>query len=110
MRHALRYERADGIAILPMIFWSQTDNGWAVNLDGTDAALRFTLPRIEIRSTPRGWTCTCHLGNGASYLVPLRDRPTVAEAMRAGIEGSLPAVGVEYGRDLRALLEAPRRC
>ncbi len=92
-----------------MIFWSQTENGWAVNLDGTNAALQFTLPRIEIRSSPRGWACTCHLGNGTSFLVPLRGAPTVAEAMRVGIEGSLPAVGEEYQRELRALLEAPRR-
>ncbi|HET6439253.1 MAG TPA: hypothetical protein VFG59_14385 [Anaeromyxobacter sp.] len=92
-----------------MIFWSQTESGWAVNLDGTNAALQFTLPRIEIRSTPRGWACTCHLGNGTSCLVPLRNAPTVAEAMRAGIEGSLPALGEEHQQELRALLEVPRR-
>jgi len=92
-----------------MIFWSQTESGWAVNLDGTNAALQFTLPRIEIRSSPRGWSCACHLSNGTSFLVPLHDAPTAAEAMRAGIEGSLPAVGVEYERELLALLEAPGR-
>ncbi len=92
-----------------MIFWSQTENGWAVNLDGTNAALQFTLPRIEIRSGPHGWTCTCHLVDGTSCLVPLQHAPTVSEAMRAGIEASLPVVGEEYQRELRALLEAPRR-
>ncbi len=91
-----------------MIFWSRIEDGWAVNLDGTNAALQFTLPRIEIRSSPRGWACTCHLGNGTSRLVPLQHAPTVAEAMRAAIEGSLRVVGGEYQRELRALLEAPR--
>ena len=87
-----------------MIFWSRTDDGWAVNLDGTDAALTFTLPRIEIRSSPRGWACACHLDNGTSRLVPLGYPATTAAAMRAGIEGSLVAVGAQYEPELRSLL------
>lgn len=90
-----------------MIFWSQTESGWAVNLDGTNAGLQFTLPRIEIRSSPRGWTCACHLDNGMSRLVPIGAVDTAAAAMRAGIEGSLVAVGAEFEPELRALLEAP---
>lgn len=89
------------------ITWRQTEHGWAVNLDGTDAGQRFTLPRIEIRSSPRGWVCACHLSNGTSRLVPLRDAPSTAEAMRAGIEACLASVGVEYEPELRELLEAP---
>jgi hypothetical protein len=92
-----------------MIFWSQTDDGWAVNLDGTNAGLQFTLPRIEIRSSSRGWFCACHLANGTSRLVPLQDAPSVTEAMRAGIEACLPAVGAEYHLALRELLAAAIR-
>jgi hypothetical protein len=44
--------------------WSQTADGWAVNLDGTDAALVFALPRVELHSSPRGWRSTCHLADG----------------------------------------------
>jgi hypothetical protein len=87
-----------------MLFWSQTESGWAVNLDGTNAALAFTLPRIEIRSTPRGWACACHLANGTSRLVPVGGLATAMAAMRAGIEGSLDAVGEPYAAELRALL------
>jgi hypothetical protein len=88
-----------------MMNWDRTENGWAVNLDGTDAALTFTLPRIEVRSSPRGWACVCHLENGTSRLVPLGDSTSAAAAMRAGMEGSLTAVvGTQYEPELRALL------
>jgi hypothetical protein len=93
-----------------MIFWSQTEDGWAVNLDGTNAALQFTLPRIEIRSGPRGWTCACHLDDGTSHLVPLGRPANAAAAMRAGAEGSLAAVGAraqQYETGLRELLGTP---
>ena len=90
-----------------MIFWSRIEDGWAVNLDGTDAASRFALPRVELRSSPRGWVCACRLPDGTSRLVPL-GRPTgVAEAMRLAIEGSLGAIGGQYEPDLRALLDTP---
>jgi hypothetical protein len=91
-----------------MMRWSRTENGWAVNLDGTDAAMTFRLPRIELRSSPHGWACVCHLDNGTSRLVPLGDSASAAAAKRAGIEGSLTAVvGTQYEPELRALLQAP---
>lgn len=88
-----------------MIFWSRIENGWAVNLDGTNAATEFTLPRIEIRSSTHGWTCACHLGNGMSRLVPLGNPSSAAAAMRAGMEASLDSVGAEFEPGIRALLE-----
>jgi hypothetical protein len=88
--------------------WKRTANGWAVNLDGTNAALTFTLPRIELRSSPHGWACVCHLENGTSRLVPLGHSTSTDAAKRAGIEGSLTAVvGTQYEEELRALLHAP---
>jgi len=47
-----------------MIAWSRIRDGWAVNLDGTDAALVFSLPRIEVRSSPRGWQTECFHEDG----------------------------------------------
>lgn len=76
-----------------------------MNLDGTNAALEFTLPRIEIRSSARGWACACHLANGTSRRVPLGNPPTAAAAMRAGMVASLSAVGAEYEAELRALID-----
>lgn len=88
----------------PMSRWSQTPDGWAVNLDGTNAALAFTLPRIELHSGPRGWACVCHLQNGISRLVPLAPSTTAAAAMRAGVEGSRSALEARYERELCTLL------
>jgi hypothetical protein len=91
-----------------MMYWMRTENGWAVNLDGTNAALTFTLPRIELHSGPHGWACVFHLENGTSRLVPLGNSASAAVAKRAGIEGSLAAVvGTKYEPELRALLQAP---
>jgi hypothetical protein len=89
--------------------WMRTEHGWALNLDGTDAAKGFSLPRIELHTSPRGWTCVCHLGDGTSRLVPMAKVTTAAAAMQAGIEGSLLAVGSQYEPQLRALLAAPAR-
>lgn len=90
-----------------MIFWSRTEQGWAVNLDGTDAARGFALPRVELRSSPRGWVCACHLPDGTSRLVPLGRPPGLAEAMRSALQGSLVAFGGEDEAHVRALIDAP---
>ena len=90
-----------------MLFWSRTEFGWAMNLDGTDAASGFALPRVELRSSPRGWVCAYHLPDGMSRLVPLGRPAGAAAAMRLAIEGSLGAFGGEHEADLRALLDAP---
>ncbi len=90
-----------------MVFWSRTQDGWAVNLDGTDAANRFSLPRVELRTSERGWVCACYLLDGTSRLVPLGRPAGLAEAMRLAIQGSLGAIGGEHEPDLRALLDAP---
>lgn len=86
------------------VTWCRTRDGWAVNLDGTSAALVFALPRIELRASPRGWDCACHLANGTSLRVPIGHTPTIAAAMQAAGEGSVEALGPEYERELRALL------
>jgi hypothetical protein len=90
-----------------MVFWARTKKGWAVNLDGTDAALVFALPRIELRASPRGWSCVCHLVDRTSLLVPIGRAVASAEAMRLAIEGSLPALGPDLEAALRALLATP---
>jgi hypothetical protein len=87
-----------------MIAWMRTEDGWAVNLDGTDAALTFSLPRIELHTSPRGWSCTCHLANGTTRTVALGPASSVAAAMRLGVEDGLVALGPRYAPDLRALL------
>jgi len=89
-----------------MLFWGRTEYGWAVNLDGTDAASGFALPRVELRSSPRGWLCACHLPDGMSRTVTLGYPAGVGEAMRLAIEGSLGAFRGQHAAGLRALLAA----
>lgn len=84
--------------------WNRTLDGWAVNLDGTNAALRFALPRIELHSGSRGWTCVCRTADGTSRTVTVGASSSAAEAKRAGVEEALLALGIDYEAQLRALL------
>jgi len=47
-----------------VISWARTKEGWALNLDGTNGSLVFSLPRLEVRSSPRGWLSECLLPDG----------------------------------------------
>lgn len=87
-----------------VISWCRTADGWAVNLDGTNAAEGFSLPRLELHSGPRGWTCVCHRPDGMSLDLQLAGATTAPEAKRAAAEGALRAVGAEHEPELRALL------
>jgi hypothetical protein len=84
--------------------WVRTADGWAVNLDGSDAAATFALPRVELHSGPRGWTGVCHLEGGSSRPLPVDGAASLAEAKRAAIEGASRAVGDRWEGALRALL------
>jgi hypothetical protein len=90
---------------VPVPAWKKARDGWAVNLDGTNPTIALTLPRIELRFGPRGWACVCHLEDGTALLVPLAPSSTAAAARRAGVEGSMPALGTRYELELRTLLE-----
>lgn len=48
-----------------MTHWFRIAGGWAANLDGTDASLAFTLPHVEVRSSPAGWTSECFFADGS---------------------------------------------
>lgn len=90
-----------------MISWSRTPDGWAVNLDGTDASTTFSLPRIELHSGSSGWTCLCHRQNGRTVKLPLGAGTSAAGARHAAAEAML-ALGTSYEAPLRALLERSR--
>ena len=62
-----------------MSAWAKVEGGWAVNLDGSDAAATFSLPRLEIRGSAQGWRSVCRLADG-----------TVSER-RGDLADSLPA-------------------
>jgi hypothetical protein len=90
-----------------MISWCKTPDGWAVNLDGTNASAEFRLPRIELHSGPSGWTGVCHRQNGTSLKLPLGVAANVEAAKRAAAEATL-ALGTDYDAQLLALLTGAR--
>ncbi len=92
-----------------MSAWARTADGWALNLDGSDAAVVFSLPRIEVRSSAQGWRCLCLLPDGT-----LRERAgsstdTVLGAKAAALEQAGRMLGPAHASALAALLEATAR-
>jgi len=86
-----------------MVAWCKTEDGWAVNLDGTNAAAEFRLPRIELHSGPQRWQCVCHRENGRSVTLPLGSVGTAAAAKQVAVEAML-ALETKYDAALLALL------
>jgi hypothetical protein len=52
--------------------WARIADGWAVNLDGSDAAAGVSFPRLELRSGVGGWECACLLPDGTALRVAAR--------------------------------------
>ncbi len=75
-----------------------------MNLDGTDAAREYTLPRLELHSGPHGWTCECHLPDGTMRPLAIGAPDGLAAAKRAAIEAALGVLGASYEPALRPLL------
>lgn len=86
-----------------MASWARTPDGWAVNLDGSDGAERFSLPRLELHSGPRGWTCVCHLEGGNSQALAIGAASTASQAKREAVEHARAALGERYEPLLRSL-------
>jgi hypothetical protein len=87
-----------------MTAWARISDGWALNLDGTDAARSFSLPRLELHSGAGGWTCAFHLPDGTSRVVSIGSVPTAVAAKRVAVEEALRALGPPWDATLRALL------
>ena len=87
-----------------MAAWTRTPDGWAVNLDGSDAAAGFSLPRLELHSGPHGWTGVCHLEGGTTKAVSIGHAGSAAEARRTAVEAALEVLGERWQPALRALL------
>lgn len=87
-----------------MLAWRRTADGWALNLDGTDAAREFTLPRVELHAGPQGWTGVCHLENGTSRQLSVGRSASARAAMRAALREALLVLGPGYESAVRPLL------
>ena len=92
---------AKGIA---MAGWARTADGWALNVDGTDAAAQFSLPRLELHSSAHGWQGLCLSAHGSSHATR-GVAASIAAAQRMTIEEARGLLGAEYARVLEELLE-----
>jgi hypothetical protein len=87
-----------------MLAWVRTSDGWALNLDGSDAAQSFSLPRLELHSGSGGWTCAFHLPDGTTRVVTIGSVPTAVAAKRAAVEEALRTLAPPWDAPLRSLL------
>lgn len=89
--------------ILEMIEWARIGDGWAFNLDRTDAAKTFSFPRLEIHRSPLGWRCLCLLLDGTSHQVRGLVGSTTT-AKRAAVDQARGVLGPPYAGVLDELL------
>ena len=67
-----------------------------MNLDGSNGALAFSLPRVELRSSPRGWRGLCFLADGT------------CREWDCGSVDSLAAAKAQAADQAQRLIGAPR--
>src|SRR5574342_999377 len=84
--------------------WARTRDGWALNLDGSDAAAGFSLPRLELHASPAGWQCVCHLPDGTSLRPPQARADPISSAKSAALREARSVLGSSYAGVLDALL------
>lgn len=78
--------------------WARTTEGWALNLDGSDAGAGFSLPRLEVRSSSRGWQSLWFSQDGSRRERPPGSTDSLVAAQAAalelaGLSAAPPAVG-----------------
>lgn len=86
-----------------MTAWARTADGWALNLDGSDAGAGFSLPRLELHSSARGWQGVCLLPGGGTHDT-VGPTGSAAAAKRATLEEARAVLGAEYARVVDELL------
>lgn len=82
--------------------WGRLEDGFAANLDGSDAAAGVSFPRLELRSGVGGWQCACLLPDGTTMQVQVRAGSRL-EAQRALVERARAVLGAEWAAALDAL-------
>jgi hypothetical protein len=83
--------------------WARTTDGWALNVDGSDAAQAFSLPRLELRSSSRGWRSLCFLADGQQQEQPGGAESTLMAAKAAAVTQAARLLGPAYASALLAI-------
>jgi hypothetical protein len=76
--------------------WARTTDGWAMNLDGSDGAQVFSLPRLELRSSSKGWRSLCFLADGSQREVAGGTADTLMAAKAAAVDQARGLLGLEH--------------
>jgi hypothetical protein len=91
-----------------MTGWTKVTGGWALNLDGSDAASVFSLPRLEAQASPRGWLSRCLLEDGSRRERPAAASDSVWTARSAAVALAGQVLGPAHAAALAALRDADR--
>jgi len=83
--------------------WARTADGWAANLDGSDAATVFSLPRLELRASTLGWRNVCLLADGTLRETLNRSVGSVVAAKASALEQAGRMLGPEHAAALQLL-------
>jgi hypothetical protein len=83
--------------------WCRTTEGWALNVDGTDGALVFSLPRLELRSSSRGWRSLCFLQDGSQREIAAGGADSLMAAKAAAVEQARGILGPAHAAALLAV-------
>jgi hypothetical protein len=86
-----------------MSAWARTTDGWALNLDGSNAAHVFTLPRLELRSSAKGWRSLCFLEDGTQRERAGGSADSLMAAKAEAVEQAGPMLGPAHAAALLAL-------
>lgn len=86
-----------------MTAWARTTDGWALNVDGSNAAMVFTLPRLELRSSSRGWRSLCFLPDGVQQEQAGGAADSLMAAKAAAVAQARRLLGPVYAAALLAI-------
>jgi hypothetical protein len=92
-----------------MSAWGRIRDGWALNVDGSSASKGFSLPRLEVRSSAKGWLSLCLLPDGTLCEHALPSSGSVADAQAAAVEQARGMLAPEHAAALADLLAMPAR-
>jgi hypothetical protein len=84
-----------------MSAWAKVEDGWALNLDGSDAAAVFSLPRLEVHASAKGWLSMCLLADGTRSERAAGSADSLPAAKAAALEQAGRMLGPAHAPALR---------
>jgi hypothetical protein len=67
-----------------------------MNLDGSDGGQVFSLPRLELRSSSRGWRSLCFLADGSQREIAAGSADSLMAAKASAVDQARGILGPAY--------------